>query len=102
MPSRRSVAEGRTYLEAGRPVQVLITWSGRGPHNALIRREDGTEVVRPFRGLRRLQPPQEAPESPDPQPDTKPALKSATALPRAAARGASASGDPGPNGTPRP
>lgn len=45
---------GRTYLERGRPVVVLIRWGpGGGPRNVLIRREDGTEVVRPFRGLRR-------------------------------------------------
>jgi hypothetical protein len=44
---------GRTYLERGRPVVVLIRWgTGGGPRNVLIRREDGTEVVRPFRGLR--------------------------------------------------
>jgi hypothetical protein len=46
---------GRIYLERGRPVTLLITWAGGGgPHNCLIRREDGTEVVRPFRGLRRV------------------------------------------------
>jgi hypothetical protein len=45
---------GRTYLERGRPVVVLIRWGpGRGPRNVLIRREDGQLVVRPFRGLRR-------------------------------------------------
>lgn len=44
---------GRTYLEAGRPVVVLVRWSGRGPRNVLVRREDGSRVVRPFRGLRR-------------------------------------------------
>jgi hypothetical protein len=45
---------GRTYLERGRPVVVLIRWgSGGGPRNVLIRREDGQLVVRPFRGLRR-------------------------------------------------
>lgn len=63
----------RTYLERGLPVVVLVRWgrSGakpaapidkldgsaggrrRGPHNVLIRREDGTRVVRPFRRLRR-------------------------------------------------
>lgn len=43
---------GRTYLERGAPVVVLIRWAGRGPRNVLIRREDGTLVVRPFRGLR--------------------------------------------------
>jgi hypothetical protein len=44
---------GRVYLERGEPVTVLIRWSGRGPRNVLIRRADGSEVVRPFRGLRR-------------------------------------------------
>lgn len=47
---------GRTYLERSRPVVVLIRWGpGGGPRNVLIRREDGTQVVRPFRGLRRIQ-----------------------------------------------
>jgi hypothetical protein len=44
---------GRTYLERGKPVVVLTRWSGKGPRNVLIRREDGQLVVRPFRGLRR-------------------------------------------------
>ena len=44
---------GRTYLERGWPVVVLVRWGGEGPRNVLIRREDGTAVVRPFRGLRR-------------------------------------------------
>lgn len=50
---------GRTYLEHGRPVTVLIQWglksrgeSHGGPRNVLIAREDGSRVVRPFRGLR--------------------------------------------------
>lgn len=44
---------GKTYLERGRPVVVLTRWGpGGGPRNVLIRRDDGTEVVRPFRGLR--------------------------------------------------
>lgn len=48
---------GRRYLERGHPVKVLIRWGpGGGPRNVLIRREDGTEVVRPFRGLRKLTP----------------------------------------------
>jgi hypothetical protein len=46
---------GRSYLERGRPVTVLVRWNGRGPRNVLIQREDGTRVVRPFRGLRVLQ-----------------------------------------------
>lgn len=47
---------GRTYLEKGRPVTVLVRsdWKRRSPRNVLIRREDGTKVVRPFRGLRKL------------------------------------------------
>ena len=48
----RYVMIGRTYLERGRPVVVLVRWSGKGPRNVLIRREDGRLVVRPFRGLR--------------------------------------------------
>jgi hypothetical protein len=43
---------GRTYLERGRPVVVLVRWNGDGPWNVLVRREDGFLVVRPFRGLR--------------------------------------------------
>jgi acetyl esterase len=45
---------GRTYLERGKPVVVLVRWSGKGPRNVLIEREDGSRVVRPFRGLRRI------------------------------------------------
>jgi hypothetical protein len=62
---------GCTYLERGRPVVVLCGWkngkgdqeldrryrteqrSRFGPRNVLIEREDGTKIVRPFRGLRR-------------------------------------------------
>jgi acetyl esterase len=45
---------GECYLERGRPVVVLVRWGqGGGPRNVLIRRQDGTLVVRPFRGLRR-------------------------------------------------
>jgi hypothetical protein len=45
---------GRTYLERGLPVVILRRWGpGGGPRNVMIRRPDGTEVVRPFRGLRR-------------------------------------------------
>jgi hypothetical protein len=70
---------GRTYLERGKPVRVLVRWSGehaapwagiplvvlprangkppvrRGPQNVLIERADGSRVVRFFRGLHRLQ-----------------------------------------------
>lgn len=44
---------GRTYLERGQLVVVERGWRGKGPRNVLIRRGDGTRVVRPFRGLRR-------------------------------------------------
>jgi acetyl esterase len=43
---------GRTYLERGAPVVVVVRWLGPGPRNVLIRRSDGSLVVRPFRGLR--------------------------------------------------
>jgi acetyl esterase len=45
---------GRTYLERGEPVVVVARWSGAGPRNVLVRRADGCLVVRPFRGLRRV------------------------------------------------
>ena len=65
---------GHMYLEAGSPVRVLIRWGRtaagpsapigplsdcswsrrRAPHNVLIERRDGSRVVRPFRGLRKL------------------------------------------------
>lgn len=39
---------GRTYLERGRPVVVLVRWAaGGGPRNVL------QLTVRPFRGLRK-------------------------------------------------
>jgi hypothetical protein len=45
---------GKTYLERGSPVVVLIRWGkGGGPRNVLIQRVDGSQVVRPFRGLRK-------------------------------------------------
>jgi acetyl esterase len=47
---------GRTYYERGRQVLILVQWrtgdGPAGPRNVRIRREDGREVVRPFRGLR--------------------------------------------------
>lgn len=50
---------GKTYLERGRPVVVLIRWAKNAPagrpRNVLIEREDGSLVVRPFRGLRCVQ-----------------------------------------------
>lgn len=56
-----AVVAGDTYLERGRPVVVVVRARpapappGRrsAPRNVLIRRECGTLVVRPFRGLRR-------------------------------------------------
>jgi acetyl esterase len=52
---------GRTYLERRRPVVVLARWAKDAPpgapRNVLVRREDGTLVVRPFRGLRRPEAP---------------------------------------------
>ena len=48
---------GRTYLEHGKPVRVLVRWSGRGPRNVLIERGDGSRVVRPRWGLRRVTDP---------------------------------------------
>jgi hypothetical protein len=50
---------GRTYLEKGRLVLVLAKWRHvpmpkgvKGPpRNVLVGREDGSRVVRPFRGL---------------------------------------------------
>jgi len=60
---------GRTYLERGEPVVVLIRWvtvppsaagviwhrppRRNGPRTVLIERADGSLVVRPFRGLRK-------------------------------------------------
>lgn len=77
---------GRTYLEHGEPVVVLVQWRApspderrvaesaasrvirwyyggahsmrTGPRNVLIRRANGELVVRPFRGLRRADAPQ--------------------------------------------
>lgn len=47
---------GRTYLERGEPVVIVTQWrTGHGPggpRNVRIRRADGSEDVRPFRGLR--------------------------------------------------
>jgi len=64
-PDRGSMA-GRSYLEGGRPVVVLLSARRRAlpnppgittrplaPLNVLVRRPDGTLAVRPFRGLRR-------------------------------------------------
>ncbi|MCU1592431.1 MAG: Lipase [Frankiales bacterium] len=48
----RGACAGRSYLERGQLVTVERGWRGKGPRNVLIRRADGTRVVRPFRGLR--------------------------------------------------
>lgn len=46
---------GRTYLERGARVVVVARWAiGGGPRNVLIRREDGSLIIRPFRGLRKV------------------------------------------------
>lgn len=46
---------GRVYLERGKPVTVICGWGpGGGPKNVWIRREDGSELVRGFRGLRKV------------------------------------------------
>lgn len=51
--AERDNITGKTYLERGKPVVVLVRWRGKGPRNVLIQREDGSRVVRSFRGLRR-------------------------------------------------
>lgn len=69
---------GRVYRERGQPVTILARWGPPGgmiepcyldfgvdlrwhlphrpvaPRNVLVEREDGTRVVRPFRGLRKV------------------------------------------------
>jgi len=61
---------GNRYLEYGSPVTVLARWRHNAPQhddvvlwhrqprsaprNVKISREDGTTVVRPFRGLRKI------------------------------------------------
>jgi hypothetical protein len=73
------VITGSTYLENGVPVVVLCQWNGRhppappvpagwiwdlpliaarqcGPRTVLVRRPDGSRVIRPFRGLRAVRP----------------------------------------------
>lgn len=49
---------GATYLLRGTPVVVEARWTKGAPkgvpRNVLIRLPDGTRLVRPFRGLRRL------------------------------------------------
>jgi len=64
------VITGRTYLLRGQRVIILIQWATprpapgepvlphvhtrrTAPRNVLIRHPDGTETIRPFRGLRR-------------------------------------------------
>lgn len=47
---------GRVYMLAGEPVLLLCVANGPkgSPRNALVMRPNGTKIVRPFRGLRRL------------------------------------------------
>jgi hypothetical protein len=59
---------GKTYFEDKKPVVILVQWKRTttrinkkgnkvgGPKNVLIRRANGDEVVRPFRGLRKVVP----------------------------------------------
>jgi hypothetical protein len=54
---------GKSYFEGEKPVVILVQWRHTatwlnkrsnkvgGPKNVLIRRANGDEVVRPFRGL---------------------------------------------------
>jgi acetyl esterase len=49
---------GKTYLERGNPILVLARWDTKVPktkRSVLIQRQDGSLVVRPFRGLRKIQ-----------------------------------------------
>ena len=55
VPRSKDSISGKRYLERGSPVRVLVRWSGKGPRNVLIERQDGSRVVRPFRGLRSLE-----------------------------------------------
>ncbi|MFA5053024.1 MAG: hypothetical protein WC565_03130 [Parcubacteria group bacterium] len=48
---------GKTYLLKGERVKIIRQWAGEGPRNVLIELPDGSQTVRPFRGLRR--PPEE-------------------------------------------
>jgi hypothetical protein len=42
---------GKTYLERGKPVIVLARWGkGGGRCNVLIQSQDGTSVIKSFRG----------------------------------------------------
>jgi hypothetical protein len=56
-PAKMRNVTGRIYYERLRsgwvPVRILVQGNGGGPRNVLIEREDGSRVVRPFRGLRR-------------------------------------------------
>lgn len=65
---------GKVYLERGKPVTVLVRWGkGARVRNVLIRRADGSLVVRPFRGLRR--PPSEDFKDVMPSASTRPASR---------------------------
>lgn len=53
---------GRVYVERGRRVICVARWGvGGGPRNVLVRRDGGSLVVRPFRGLRKPTPEDESP-----------------------------------------
>jgi hypothetical protein len=68
--NRPSMMLGRTYMERGKPVTVLIRWQHsagvaggwvtwhrppkpHAPRNVAIERGDGSRDIRPFRGLRK-------------------------------------------------
>jgi hypothetical protein len=51
----RGACAGRAYLLRGELVVVERGWRGKGPRNVLISWPDGRQVVRPFRGLRRVE-----------------------------------------------
>lgn len=58
--TRDNSLQGNWYREGGQIVEVLVQWGCKkrgettgGPRNVLVRRTDGSRVVRPFRGLRR-------------------------------------------------
>lgn len=55
-----SIVPGAVYYERGRPVTIVCRWGREATkRNVWIRRADGTDVVRPFRGLRKTNPNEE-------------------------------------------